>query len=456
MKKEIDMLHGSLWDKILLFALPLAATGVLQQLFNAADIAIVGNFTGDKGTACMAAVGANTPIIGLIVNTVVAISLGTNVVVAHSIGTGDDETVSRAVHNSVIFALLAGIAIAVIGEILAPQILFSQNVPNDVLPFAVKYLRIYFLGLPVILLYNFEAAVYRGVGDTRTPLIILTISGVINVFLNIAFVLGFGMDVEGVAIATVVSNLISCAFLFIKLMKNDKSIRIDLKKLKINWDVLKRILYIGVPTGAQNVAFCIANLIIQASINTLGITVMAASSAAFNIEIFCFCVMSSFAQACTTFVGQNNGAGNMERCRKILGICFLETVIAQAASLALIYFFGRNFLTLFTQDPAVIEVGYSRLLIILMAYILSMVYENMAGYLRGFEISVLPAILTIIAICGSRITWIYLVFPVHHTFEVIMAAYPLSFLTADIMVGIALLVKRPSQRNNKVLQVEKQ
>ena len=451
MRKEIDMLHGSLWDKILLFALPLAATGVLQQLFNAADIAIVGNFTGDRGTACMAAVGANTPIIGLIVNTVVAISLGTNVVVAHSIGIGDDETVSRTVHSSVIFALLAGIVIAVVGEILAPQILFSQNVPGDVLPFAVKYLRIYFLGMPVILLYNFEAAVYRGIGDTRTPLLILMISGVINVVLNIAFVIGFGMDVEGVAIATVVSNLISCAFLFINLMKSDKSIRIDIKKLKITGTVLKRILYIGVPTAAQNVAFCVANLIIQASINTLGITVMAASSAAFNIEIFCFCVLTSFSQACTTFVGQNNGAGNMERCRKILGICFLETVIAQGINLTIIYFFGRNLIAMFTQDAEVIEVGYSRLMIILMAYILSMIYENFAGYLRGFEISVLPAILTIIAICGSRITWIYLVFPAHHTFEVIMAAYPLSFLTADILVGIALFVKKPSRRYNKYI-----
>lgn len=450
MKKEIDMLHGSLWDKILMFALPLAATGVIQQLFNAADIAIVGNFTGDRGTACMAAVGANTPIIGLIVNTVVAISLGTNVVVAHSTGTGDDDTVSRAVHSSVIFALLAGIAIAIVGEILAPQILFSQNVPADVLPFAVKYLRIYFLGLPVILLYNFEAAVYRGVGDTRTPLFILMISGVINVILNIAFVLGFGMDVEGVAIATVVANFISCAFLFIKLLKSSKSIRIYLKKLRITGNVLKRILYIGVPTGVQNVAFCVANLIIQSSINTLGITVMAASSAAFNIEVFCFCVLNSFSQACTTFVGQNNGAGDMERCRKTLGLCFLETAIAQTTNLTLIYFFGRHFLSLFTQDPEVIEVGYSRLLIILTAYILSMIYENMAGYLRGFEISVLPAVLTIIAICGTRLTWIYLVFPSHHTFEVIVAAYPLSFLIADILVGIALLVKKPSRRYNTI------
>ena len=446
-QKGIDMVNGSLWDKILMFALPLAATGILQQLFNAADVAVVGNFTGDKGAACMAAVGANTPIIGFVVNSVVGISLGTNVVIANAVGMNNKDTLSKAVHSSVLFAVLAGIIIGIFGEIFAPQILQSQNVPMDVLPLAEKYLRIYIMGLPVILLYNFEAAIYRGVGDTRTPLIVLTVSGFINVILNLLFVLGFKWNVDGVATATVISNAVSSIVLFLLLLRSKREIRLIPSKIRINEKVLLRILRIGVPSAMQSMAFSFANIIIQSSINSLGTVIMAASSAAFNIEVIAYCVLNSFSQACTTFVGQNFGAGKVDRCRKVLKLCLIEDAFFSLASIGLMLLTGRALLSLFNQDPQVIESGYSRLMIIFTAYIFSMIYENMAGYLRGFGISITPALLTIIGICGVRLAWIFLVFANHHDFKTIMFAYPLSFIVTDIMIATAIVILKPSRRN---------
>ena len=304
--KEIDMLNGSIWNKIPLFALPVAMTAILEQLFNASDIAVVGNFTGKMGTIAVAAVGANSPIISLIVNLFIGIALGTTVVIANAIGRDDRKTVHHTVHTSILMALLGGIVVTIIGELGADSILSMLNVPHDVYGQALLYLRIYLLGMPVILLYNFEAAIFRSVGDTKVPLKTLVISGIINVLLNLFFVIILKMTVNGVAIATVISNLISAIILLNKLIKTDKYIHVELKDLRIYKLSLIKILKIGMPAGIQSAVFALANIIIQAAINSLGTVVIAASSAAFNIEIFAYDILNSFGQACTTFVGQKH------------------------------------------------------------------------------------------------------------------------------------------------------
>ena len=333
---KMDMINGPIWNKLPRFALPVAATAILEQLFNASDIAVVGNFTGAAKTASVAAVGANSPVIGLILNLFIGIALGTNVIIANAIGRDDRETVQRAVHTSVLTAIIGGFLVMIPGEIFAVQILSAMSIPEDVLPYAVLYLRIYLLGLPVILLYNFLSAVFRSVGDTKTPLIVLALSGCLNVLLNLFFVIVLKMTVNGVAIATVISNAISSIVLFIVLMKSDKYIKLSLRELRIDKRVLGQILEIGLPAGLQSAVFAISNIIIQAAINSLGTIVIAASSAAFNIEVIAYDVFNSFSQACTTFVGQNYGAGKLDRCKKTLLLSIAEDTIATAVTIGLV------------------------------------------------------------------------------------------------------------------------
>lgn len=444
--KQLDMLNGSIWNKILIFALPVAATAILEQLFNASDIAVVGNFTGSDKTIAVAAVGANSSIIALIVNLFVGIALGTNVVIANAIGRDDKEKVKKAVHTSVLVAVIGGIAISILGEIFSELLLSSLNVPNEVFPSALMYLRIYLLGMPVILLYNFEAAIFRSIGDTKTPLFALLFSGLLNVLLNLFFVAILHMTVDGVAIATVVSNVFSSVWLLIKLIRSKEYIGIELKQLRIDKTVLLQILKIGLPTGIQSAVFAVSNILIQSAINSLGTDVIAASSAAYNIEIFAYYIMNSFSQACTTFVGQNYGARKLPRCRRILLICLAEDAIATALAISTILFTGKYLLAFFNNDPEVINLGYIRLVVILSAYTFSMLYDLMSGYLRGFGISLVPAILTIIGVCGVRIAWIAFVFTSNQTFQTILTAYPVSLSATAVMIAIALFCYHPIKR----------
>ena len=445
-KRQLDMLHGPIWDKIPRFALPVAATAILEQLFNASDIAVVGNFTGEVRTAAVAAVGANSAIIGLIVNLFIGIALGANVVIAHAVGRGDRETVCKAVHTSVLVALLGGALVAVLGELIAAPLLGMLNVPEDVFPLALLYLRIYLAGMPVILLYNFEAAIFRSVGETKIPLIALLASGVLNVALNLFFVAVLGMTVNGVAIATVISNAVSALLLYRRLRRTTMDIRLEPKWLRIDPATLKRILRIGLPAGVQSAVFALSNIIIQSAINSLGTVVMAASSAAFNIEIITYDILNSFSQVCTTFVGQNYGAGQISRCKKTLFLCLAEGIIALAAALALILPFGRPLLAIFNSDSEVVATGYIRLTTVMLAHSFSLLYEVMSGYLRGFGISLTPAILTMVGVCGIRIAWIKLVFPQSRTFQTIMTVYPVSLAATMLLIFAALLVYRPSKR----------
>lgn len=429
------MLHGTLWDKIPRFAIPVAATAILSQLFNAADIAVIGNFTGELRTVAVAAVGTNSSIISLIVNLFIGIALGANVTIAHAIGEKNDTMVHHAVHTSIVVAVLGGLIAAIIGELFAVPLLNQLNVPDDVFPLALLYLRIYLAGLPVILLYNFEAAVFRSVGETKIPLIALTASGVLNVILNLFFVAALHMSVDGVAIATVLSNAVSAAILWGFLLKTDKVIRLEPKKLRI-----------GVPAGVQSAMFSIANIVIQGAINSLGTVVMAASSAAYNIEVITYDILNSFSQACTTFVGQNFGAGEIKRCKKTLLLCLLEGIISLGVAIALILFFGKSLLTIFNGDPQVVETGYIRLMLIMPSHLFSLCYEVLSGYLRGFEISLPPAVLTMLGVCGVRLSWLRWVFPQYKTFMNIMLVFPISLATTALLMLAAVLYFRPSRR----------
>ena len=335
----------------------------------------------------------------------------------------------QSVHTSIFIAILAGIGVAIAGELVANPLLSSLQVPGDVFPEALLYLRIYLIGMPVILLYNFEAAIFRSTGDTKTPLVILTISGILNVLLNLFFVAVLQMTVNGVAIATVVSNAVSSALLFYGLVKTKELIHVEWKELRIDWKILGQIMRIGLPAGIQSAVFAAANIVIQSAINSLGTVVMAASSAAYNIEIFVYDILNSFSQACTTFVGQNYGAGQIRRCRKVL-----------------ILLAGRELLSIFNNDPQVISVGYTRMIMVFSAYTISMLYENMSGYMRGFGFSLIPAIVTTLGICGVRIFWIMAVFPSHKTFAGILTAYPVSLSVTALLIFIVLVIYHPSKR----------
>lgn len=350
-------------------------------------------------------------------------------------------------HTSVLATLAGGLFVTLLGELFIKNILSMLNVPADVLPYALMYIRIYLLGMPVIFLYNFEAAIFRSTGDTRIPLQALAFSGVLNVILNLFFVICLKMTVNGVAITTVISNICSSAILFVKLMQTDKWIRLDIKKLRIDKRCLLKILGIGFPAGIQSAVFNIANVVIQSAINSLGTIVIAASSAAFNIEILVYYVFNSFSQVCTTFVGQNYGAGQIKRCKRTLLLCLLDDTIASIAAIIIILCSGRFLLSLFNRDAQVIAIGYERLVIIFIAYCFSMRYEVMSGYLRGFGISLVPAVLTIIGVCGTRIGWVYAVFPKNPTFHTLMLAYPVSLSITAVLIFIALLVYHPAHRN---------
>ena len=342
-----------------------------------------------------------------------------------------------------------GGVVAVKLEAAAAPLLGMLNVPEDVFPFALLYLRIYLLGLPVIFLYNFEAAIFRSVGDTRTPLIALTFSGVLNVVLNLFFVIVLKMTVNGVAIATVISNAVSSLLLLYRLIHTDMAIRVSARALQFDRARFRKIVQIGLPAGIQSAVFAFANIIVQAAINSLGTVVIAASSAAYNIEITAYYMFNSFSQACTTFVGQNYGARQLDRCRRTLALCLLEDVLVTVTVMGVVLCFGHSLLALFNRDPEVIALGYTRLSIIFFGYLFSLLYELMSGYLRGFGISLAPAVLTTLGVCGIRIFWVQAVFPRHADFQTLMLVYPLSLFVTAVLILAALIVCRPTTRMKK-------
>lgn len=446
--EDKGMLTGNLWKAIPLFAFPVAATSILEQLSSLIATVVIGQVPGPEGTLGMAAVGANTPIMSLILNLFIGISLGTNVVIANAIGKGDQQTVTRAVHTSVLMSLI-GFAVVIIGEIYAEALLTALSVPVETLPTAALFLRVYLLGMPSILLYNFEAAIFRSVGITRMPLQALMVSTVVNVGLDLVFVSVLHWGVAGLATASAIAYTLSAATLFYRLTKTDSPVRLDPRKLRVDGAVLARIVRIGLPAGLQSAVFALANTIIQAGINSLGTEVMAASSAAMSLEYVFYNLLNSFSQACTTFVGQAFGARDIPRCKQVLKVCLAEDLVVAIATVTSVVFFGKSILAVFNSDPNVVSIGYIRVCTIFPAYIFSMCYENFSGYLRGFGISLAPAILTALGICGIRFWWVFGVFPVHHDFQTIMLVYPISLCVTAILIVSSALAIHPAKTYGK-------
>lgn len=437
--KKIDMTHGSLWDKILMIALPLAASGILQQLFNAADVAVVGRFVGKEA---MAAVGANAPVVNILITMFTGISLGANVVISRYTGRKDKENAENAAHTAILVAVISGFFILVLGQCIARITLEMMSVPSDCLDMAVLYLRVYLCGMPVIFLYNFEAAIFQSQGDTKTPLMCLIISGIVNVILNLFFVIVIGMTVNGVALATVISNGISSMLLFAFLLKGKTPLTIEKQRFRIHAELLKEMLQIGLPAGLQGMVFSISNILIQSAVNSLGTDVVAGSSAAGNLEIIGYFVVNSFSQACTTIIGQNFGANQPERCHKTLMISLLESWIVGGTVSFLIIIFGKQLLRLFNSDPNVIAFGYQRLFWILSFEVINGTIDIISGAMRGYGESLTPALIALVCICGVRIVYIFTYFASHRSFTTLMLAYPISWIITVIVISAAYLIMR--------------
>ena len=398
-----------------------------------------------SSATALGSVGSTSTLVTLFTGFLIGLSNGVNVRVAQYLGAKQEEDTRNCVHTSLILCALSGLVIAVLCFFLAAPMLELLRTKDDLLPGAVLYFRIYALGMPALGIFNFGNAVLSASGDTKRPLAYLTAAGILNVILNLFFVIVLKMNVNGVAIATVLSNAVSSVLLLRRLLHGDL-VRVELRELRIDRNAFNKIMRIGLPAGIQTAIFSLSNIIIQSAINSLGTVVMAASSAAFNIEIIAYYVLNSFSQACTTFVGQNYGAGKIDRCKKTMFLCLIEDFIASAAAIALVLLTGKYILAIFNSDPEVIAIGYTRLLFLFGSYIFTLTYEILSGYLRGFGISLAPAVLTLFGVCGVRIFWIKAIFPMHRTFRSILLAYPISLATTTVLIIAALLICRPAHK----------
>lgn len=435
-RNSVDMLHGPLLMKILMFSLPLAASSILQQLFNSVDVAVVGQFVGSKA---LAAVGSNTPVISLLINLFVGISMGANSVISNYIGSNDKDGIRKAVATSMLVAVASGVFLMALGNVVARPILELMGTPNDVLDMAVLYLRVYFLGMPFFMVFNFSSAILRSTGDTRRPLYILVVAGVVNTMLNLVFVLCFGMGVEGVAIATGIANAVAAAIIVRMLLREEEPYRLHLKELKIHKPQLRRMLQIGVPAGIQGMVFSISNVFVQSTINTYGADAIAGSAAALNFEFYCYFVIAAFNGAAISFVGQNYGAGLLPRVKRVFWICMCLGVTLCGVLNWTFVIFNKFFLGLFSTDPAVMQYGATRMHIALALQFIACSYEITGSVLRGMGKSMTPAVLTIIGTCLLRVAWVSLVCPAWHGFDVLMAVYPISWTLTGVMVVVAYL-----------------
>lgn len=434
---QMDMLNGPLVSKIILFALPLAASSILQQLFNAADVAVVGRFAGNQA---LAAVGGNSSVINLLVNLFVGFSVGANVVIARYIGEGKSEKIQQTVHTVITMALICGMILAVLGNAVARPLLQLMNTPGEVLPLATVYLKIYFGGMPFFMLYNFGSAILRSIGDTQKPLYCLIVSGIINVCLNLLLVITFRLGVVGVAVATVTANGVSAGMVLFFLAKSKGAIRLDMRKLSLNKEEMIKIVKIGAPAGLQGMVFSFSNVCIQSAINGFGTDAIAGSAAALNYEFFTYFVTSAFTQAAVTFTSQNYGARQYERCKSVWRISAALGVLGTGI-LSAVFVLGRGFfLSIFAADAAAISFGAVRMLHIQVFSFMPPLYEVTGGNLRGMGYSMTPAILTMFGSCAVRVIWIYTVFAWKPTLAVLFWVYPFSWAVTIIMVVGAYFV----------------
>lgn len=436
-KYEIDMVNGPLLGKILIFAIPLVLSGILQLLFNAADIVVVGQFVGNQA---LAAVGSTGALINLLINLFMGLSIGTNVLVARSYGAGKKDELDEVVHTSILTALLSGTFLVVVGLLLARPALEIMGTPEDVIDEAAVYMRIYFIGMPSTMAYNFGSAVLRAVGDTKRPLYFLTVSGVVNVILNLIFVIVFQMSVSGVALATIISQTLS-AFLVLRcLMLTDSDYKLVLSRLRIVPDKFFKMISIGLPAGLQGTLFSLSNVLIQSSVNSFGSVAMAGNTAASNVEGFVYTSMNSIYQTAISFTGQNYGAMKVKRIGKILLMCQTIVILIGLVMGNAVYFFGNDILKLYSSDPQVIEYGLRRMSIITTTYFLCGMMDVIVGSLRGMGYSIMPMLVSLAGACGFRILWIYTVFQEYHTLRCLYISYPISWALTFSVHFICFLV----------------
>lgn len=434
MKNEIDMLHGPLFMKMIMFTLPLAASSILQQLFNSVDVAVMGRFASSQA---LAAVGSNAPVISLLINLFMGVSMGANVIISNHIGQNDRRSIRDAISTVGLVAIVSGLLMMVVGILVARPILTMMDTPADVLDMAVTYLRIFFLGIPFFMIFDFGSAILRSMGDTRRPLYILVAAGIVNTFLNLVFVIIFHMGVAGVAIATSIANAVSAALIIYLLLHEKEPYRLRPKKFYIEWKELKRMLQIGVPAGLQGMVFSVSNVLLQASINGYGSDAIAGSAAAVNFEYYCYFIIGAFNGAAISFTGQNYGAGLNHRVKRIFAICLFMGFVGCAALNWFFIWQEDFFLRLFTDSPAVIAFGKTRMHIALAWQSIAAFYEISGSILRGMGKSIEPTLITVFGTCLLRIVWIYTIMPGWRGFDHLITVYPVSWaITAVMMLGL--------------------
>lgn len=421
---RMDMTEGPLTTKIIKFTIPVMLSGILQLLFNTADVIVVGRFT---GKTALAAVGSTGSLINLLVSLFIGLSIGTNVLVARYQGAKDDKSVSETVHTSIALGIVGGLILLIVGVVATRPLLEMMATPDDVIDQSTLYMRILFFGMPLNLILNFGAAILRAIGDTKRPLYYLTIAGVINLFLNIFLVTVFSLGVAGVAIATVISEGVSCVLILLCLKHETGAIRLYFNRIKINPSKCVDIMKIGLPAGLQGCIFSISNVLIQSSVNSFGSTVMAGNTAASNIEGFVYVSMNSLHQTCISFTSQNFGAGKFKRIKKVLINCLVIVAITGLVLGNSAYFFGKYLLSAYNNEAEVISYGLIRLSIISTMYFLCGLMDVMVGAMRGIGYSILPMIVSLVGACGLRILWIYTVFVKFRTLDILFISYPVTW-----------------------------
>ena len=448
-KYEIDMCNGSIMDKLISFSLPLMLSGILQLMFNAVDIIVVGRFSGSEA---LAAVGSTTALISMFTNLFIGVSLGTSVLTARFYAAGRDQEVSETVHTSIMLALLSGILMVFVGLFFSRGALELMDTPDDVIDLSTLYMKIYFVGMPFFMLYNYGAAVLRAVGDTKRPLFYLVTAGIINVCFNLFFVIVCHLGVAGVGLATVIAEYISAALIIRCLMRSQGCCHLDLHQLGIVKGKLRQIMQIGLPAGMQGVVFSLSNVLIQSSINSFGSTAMAGNTASMNIENFIYISMNTFQQTAMSFTSQNYGAGEEKRIHKVLFICqglviSVGLIFGVGAWLA-----GDTLLSIYSSDPNVIQFGKDRMAVICTAYFLCGIMDTMVGALRGVGYSLMPMIVSLIGACGLRIVWIFTAFQIHRSLWMLYISYPITWIiTGGVHILCYILVRRKQLQTVKNL-----
>ena len=438
------MCSGPIMPKLISFSIPLMLSGILQLMFNAVDIVVVGKFS---GSLALAAVGSTTALINVFTNLFIGISLGANVLSARFYASGRTKEMSETVHTSIALALISGILMALVGLGFARSTLELMGTPADVIGQSALYMRIYFMGMPFFMLYNYGAAILRSVGDTKRPLLFLIISGVINAVLNMILVICFHLDVAGVAIATVVSQMISCVLVLRCLYRSEGSYQLRFSRLTLKWVYLKQIFQVGIPAGLQSTVINFSNALLQSSVNSFGSVAMAGYTAANNIFGFLYAAANSVTQACMSFTSQNYGVGKLKRMDKVLIHCMILTVGISLTLGCGAYIFGPELLKIYTDEAEVIRCGMEILSFTTVPYFFCGIMDLFPGALRGMGHSAVPMILSVIGTVGMRIIWIFMIFPAHRSLEVLFISYPASWIATIILqVGCFLIVRKKVHR----------